>query len=634
MMKIIFYITMAFFLLEVVSGTYAQETTRVSATLKLHPWLNLPVVESIDIKGGLKNFGSMNLGDSPAAALNLAIHELKREIGMIASVTESVSNKKRYFEYIGTDNWLEVFVINSWEPGHTYALGDYIAYQGNFYVANAAFTSDANAFATDAGKWNNAGGKDGKYSATELKMDNQVLSKVAASGTTVQDADKDKTIATVGFVNSSGGSFDANKTITRAGLNGITGSNFQTTNIVDFLNKLFFPVLGPKIKSFKYNNNSEASKFSSQIENPATKVITDNVGHINIEFGDWNGQDLAFNYDLEQRDATIPITKVELLKNGVSIADPVTNGSTAGTLTLKKSISVNFTNVDITQDIPVTLKVTDNSSNEVSLDLNVSFIKANGVTLDNVRISPNTSGDELVPVTGNGGGTPEDPYLIGRTGANLNYYLFWTVIGNADAGKVTQINFSGTPTLSNLSSQTNVTLTNVGVTFPYNADASIVYRVGASAWGSVAKDDSPVVFSKSYKLQDTIYCGFLSASDIPGNADGFAAMDYHKLKNLQYKNLNHSQCYNNGVDLTNSSGNNGFFTWAVPTYRDGNLSAPEDFTKKPYYENNQVWSLNDRTTTGYVKVKIGGGNVYTWYWVCIFTANTANTNSMKAKLLN
>lgn len=626
-MRVIFYIVLVFTLFVAVSGSYAQET-RVSATLKLHPWLNLPVVESIDIKGGLKNFGSMNLGDSPAAALNLAIHELKREIGMIASVTESVSNKKRYFEYIGTGNWLEVFVINSWEPNHNYTQGDYVAYQGDYYVAKTiAFTSAAT-FEADNANWNNAGGKSGKYFATELKMDNQVLSKVATSASTVQEADKDNTIATVGFVNSSGGSFDAKKAITRAGLSGITGTNFQSTNIVDFLNKLFFPVLGPKIKSFKYNNNSEAGKFSSQIEDPATKVITDNKGHINIEFGDWNGlTELTFNYDIETRDATIPITKVELLKDGVSIADAVTNGSPTGTLTLKKSISHNFTNVDITQDIPVTLKVTDNSSNEVSLVLNTSFLKADGVTLDNVRISSSNTGPALT--TAEGSGISGDPYLIERTGSDLKYYFVWTINGKDDAGHVTDIDFSGTPALTDLH-QNNITDTYIDVQFPYSENnRTDVYRVGARAMGSIANDWSTVSNSSYYQLQDRLYCGFL-ASDVKPSVDNIIHLQKSSLKTTDYYS---DSTTNPNTNYTNNTGSSGFFTWAVPTYYDGTSLEPTSFAKDAWYYSLGSWKNNNtNTNTYYVQVTEGGTS--SWYWICIYKASLANGESIRAKLSN
>ena len=486
-MKIkVIHITLLFCLLGIISVSYGQET-RVSGTIKTHPWLNLPVVISTDMKGGLQSLGSLNLTATPVTVLNATVPDFKRETGMIASVLDAgLGNLTRYFEYLGSDNWREVYLINGWEPGHIYSVGDYVVYQKNFYVANTAFTSDAAIFATDAANWNNAGGVDAKYLASEFKMDNQTLNKVAITGTTVIPANVDKTIATVGFVNSTSGNgtFDANKIVTRTGLTGITGSNYATTTVTDFLNKVFFPVLSPMTTSFRYNTTSTAGQFSYQDENTSTKVVTDHVGTVSFTYSAWNAlTDVVFNYTITKRDATSTITRVELF-NGTVSQGSLSDGALTGTFSLVRSL---FSDINVTNNIPLTLTVTDNASNVVSLILNTSFSKANGVTLNGAHISDTSTGTALI--TAEGGGTLSNPYLIERNGSDLVKHFIWAIATNDDAGAVTNINFTGAPALTSLTG-TNITQTSITpVTFP-NADATTVYRIGASAKGSVAYDVS------------------------------------------------------------------------------------------------------------------------------------------------
>ena len=102
-----------------------------------------------------------------------------------------------YYYYNGT-KW--VGVSNKWIPGYNYTAGDFVEYDGNFYIANTDFTSDATDFTTDAANWNYAGGKDAKYYISELQMDGQSVTKVAASTTTVATVDADNTLATVGYL--------------------------------------------------------------------------------------------------------------------------------------------------------------------------------------------------------------------------------------------------------------------------------------------------------------------------------------------------------------------------------------------------------------------------------------------------
>lgn len=601
------------------SSAWAQDETRVTGTVRVHPWINLPVVISTDLQGGLQSLGTLALTASPTTVLNSTVPDFERISGMVITVIDSDSNNKtRYFEYQGGDTWNEIFVINAWQPSHAYVQGDYVVYEGNFYVANSTFTSDATTFANNGANWNNAGGKDGKYTATEIKMDSQTLSKVAASGTTVADADKDKTLATAGFVltNAGGSTFDANRIITRTGLDGITGQNFQTTNVTDFLNKIFFPVLSPMITSFRYNENNAAGQFSYQDQNTETKVVSDHPGTVSFTYASWSSlPNLVFKYNITKRDEASSIIRAELFKGGVS-QGAITDGATSGSFSLDKA---GFTNIDATQNIPLTLTVTDNASNVVNLVLNTSFTQASGVTLSSTRISPSAGGAALVGAEG--AGTSTDPYLIERTGADFNYYFNWTINSNDDAGAVTDIDFSGSPALIDLSG-TNITQTNTSVSLPHT-DASTVYRVGARARGSVANDWSGIVYSSYYQLQDKLYCGFLPSNLIPSEA---------QIKALQQSSLKTATYYSTtGVTLTNNTGGSGFFSWAVPTYVDGGQSAPA-FSRKAYFYATGQWFENTNVSVHAVKLTAGGTS--SWYWICIYNASIANGGSIQVKLSN
>jgi len=612
---IIIHIALLFCLLGIIPGSYGQET-RVSGTIKTHPWINLPVVISTDMKGGLQSLGSLNLTTTPLTVLNTTVPEFKREIGMVVSVMDAgLANQSRYFAYVSSNNWLEVFVINSWEAGHSYLSGDYIAFEKNFYVANKAFTSDATSFATDAANWNNAGGANAKYLATELKMDNQTLNKVAITDAIVIPADVDKTIATVGFIKSISGNstFDADKIVTRTGLTGITGTNFATTTVTDFLNKVFFPVLSPMTTSFRYNTNTTNGQFSYQDENTTSKVVTDHPGTVSFPYSAWNAlTDLVFNYTITKRDAASNITKVELFKGGVS-QGLFTDGSLTGTFSLLRTL---FSNIDVTQNIPLTLTVTDNASNVVNLILNTSFSLANGVTLNSTRISDTSTGTALI--TAEGGGTAGNPYLIERIGSDLVKYFIWAIVPNDDAGAVTNINFSGAPLLTSITGS-NITQTSITPVILSNSDVTTVFRIGASAKGSVANDVSTASYSAYYQMQDRLYCGFLASNLAPTGTE-IKALQQSSLLTTNYTSTN-------GVTLTNA-GSSAFFAWAIPTYVDGSLAAPA-FSKTVYYYATGQWFTNTNTTVHYVKVSVGSTS--SWYWVCIYNASTGNGSSVQVK---
>lgn len=361
------------------------QETRVSGTIKLHPWVNLPVVLSTDLKGGLQSLGILNLTATPVTVLNTKVPAFKRETGMIASVIDAdTGNSTRYFEYLGSDIWREVFVINGWEPAHLYATGDYVAYNGNFYVANSAFTSDATTFATDVTKWNNAGGKDGKYTVSELKMDAQTLSKVAITGTSVLPADADKTIATVGFVNSGdgSGSIDANRNVTRSGLTGITGQNFGSTTVADFLNKLFFPTLAATPPTSTFSTATTTFPYSTWKSWPSYTS--------NLSFS-WSVTNVSQTDDTDDK----LITSIKLKSGATELATvPSPTGTNqSGTFS---SIPLQNTNGNVTTDFAktYTLEVIDAQPNTVNKNIVVTMSKAIRLTYGVPALTPSTTAYE------------------------------------------------------------------------------------------------------------------------------------------------------------------------------------------------------------------------------------------------
>lgn len=616
------FIVLLFCLFGNSSVLFGQET-RMSGTLKMHPWVTLPVVVSTDVQGGMQSLGKINLSAMPANELNTAIPVYKRDFAMVVSVVDATKNDQiRSFEYQGNDVWREVFMVHQWQAGRDYHVGESVAYSDNFYVANVDLTSNVN-FENDSVKWNAWGGKDAKYDISEIVMDGDTLTKVARKNDVVNNTDINKTLATVGFVNGALGSstFNANRIVTRTGLDGITGQNYNTSTVTDFLDKLFFPVLGPVITLFSCDKNTLQGQFSFQTVNPTTKVVNDNIGSVTFPYSAWSNTsvpNLVFDYALTKRDVACVINSVELFNGASSLGSLVTDGALSGSIQVPKA---NFTNADVTKTITLTLKVTYDVSNVSSLDFTASFTKANGVTISNAHISTTTAGPAFAPQAG--GGTALDPYLIERTGHNQDFYLVWTMNGNDDVGHITNIDFTGNGAPSDLEDDVNLIDTYSAVTFP-NSDVLTVYHIGASAKGSVANDVSSVSYSSYYRLQDKTYCGFLGSNLAPSESD---------IKALTTSSLKTTTFYDAaGVSYTNNSYSSGYFTWAIPTYVAATAAIPSGFSKTVYYEAAGTWFQNTNINSYYVALTPPGGGAASWYWVCIYNASIGKSNSIKVKI--
>ena len=381
----------------------------------------------------------------------------------------------------------------------------------------------------------------------------------------------------------------------------------------------------PYFNYFRYNDVQTAGMFSYQTVDPVSKATINNVGTVTVPYATWGPlANFTFKYDITIRDQPGTITKVEVL-NGATVLDSKLDGSTTGSFTIPKSSS--YTSL--------TVKVTDGYSNVASLVLNTNFTLPLGVQISNVRLSTSSGGSALV--TSEGAGTVSNPWLIERTGADLSYYLNWTMTKNNDAN-VTNINLTGSPTLSNLAGSSLVQTTISPVVLP-NSDAATIYRLGVSAKGDVAQVFSGVSYSAYYQLRDKLFCGFLPSNTKPTAAQILALQksslgttDYYSTRTYPVPPDGATE---SGVLLVNTTGTSGYFTWAVPTYNNGATEpAPGSFSRFTYAFAFGSWIPYDE---GFDRisyfVKTSGANA-TWYWVCIFKSSTANGNNVKALLQN
>ncbi len=612
-------------LLACTSQVEGQET-RLSTTLKVHPWVKLPVVVSTDVQGGLQSVGALALSENPADELAVNVPEYKRTEGMVVSVIDlNANNRTRYFTYTSGKTWQEVVVLQQWTAGNQYLAGDAVIHEGNYYTANADFTSDTS-FKTDSARWNSWGGKDAEYDVKTLFLGKDTLTSAAVKEDVVADEDKKHTLATVSYVDEVGAStdFDGSKAITRPGWEGVTGMIPGTDNVADFLKKVFYPVSTPLITTFNYNGVTAGGQYSYQSADELN-VVTDHTGTITIPYGEWNkASGLTFNFEITNRSLAdgsedTPVEQVRLLVDGVEIDASVLNS-------MSPQISGNFmpekssfaTDIDFNQSSVLSLQVEDGAANRVALNLNITFVKAQGVEVTNAWLASTSGGSKLL---GEGTGTQADPYLIERTGADKTYYVEWGLKFNDDTQA--DVLFEGTLKPEDL---TAVSMEEGSSSFEVpNSSTAQAFRVGVSAKGDVAQDLSASVYSAYYLLQDQTYCGFLN-SDVEPSESQLKGLPKHSLKTAEYYQAD-------GLSLKNSTGSSGFFTWAIPTYTPASDPAPA-FSKRVFYEAAGTWYENFNINTYYVKMTPPGGGEQSWYWVCIYKASTGNGGSIKVKLSN
>jgi hypothetical protein len=381
------------------------------------------------------------------------------------------------------------------------------------------------------------------------------------------------------------------------------------------------PLQNNYFQYFRYNDMATSGSYSYQTVAPDDKTIVDVQGAFTIPYATWSPlTNLTFQYEISKRDQSSTITKVEIL-NGSTVLGINWDGNTTGSISLPKTPTSSYTSL--------TIKVTDNYSTETSLVLNTNFVPTLGVTVSNVRITTSYMGPALI--TSEGTGTSTDPYLIERTGIDVSAHLSWTMTKNNDIN-VTNIKFSGTPTITNLIGVSLTTEDYSPVVFP-NSDAATIYRIGVSAKGNVANTFSSVAYSANYQLRDKIYCGFLPTVDFaPTQAQIFSLQESGLKTSKYFSPSSYPDFTQAGVTLTNTSGGSAFFAWAVPTY--SNDPTPPSYSKSAWIFALGSWyqMVNDLDTSTYY-VKTSGPNP-TWYWVCIYKASCAPNNYVKAILGN
>ena len=673
------------FLLLVTFATVAQETY-LNTTLRKQPWSDLPVIYVNEAKGGLQTF-EMNINGLTPTELNDAINSLVlpnfRSEGMVVVITDDTGNA-RYFQLLLPDVWREVFIITSWQSGVTYITGQPILHNGNLFIAKdtvAGVEPLSGANWKDA--WANLGGLDSTdldyalknlsnledvainqdltpgqtdtldlgaallrwsnlYLSDSIFMGTDTIADVAIVGDwTEADTTNTTSVSSVAYTHKAikeGGNevvFQyGTKPVTRTGLPGVTGQSMDVNNLEDFLKKVFFPVTSPKINSFNYNNIVTIGNYSYQDED-AQGLLTDVNGTINVPFSTWNAGTFDFFYEVENRSVRptdtsedTPIDSVVLyngstriMNNGHGVLDANINGS----FTVDNSY---FTvDVDNAQTNPLTIMVYDAYPNAVPLVLNVDFQPALGVLVSTAEVTANAATARYT--TSEGNGAAATPYLIERTGVDIDLDLYWTFNERDDAGQRTDIGFT-----TNGGPFTPATITGTGLTtqredLVIGNDHLGAFRYAVRARGAVANDWSGYNYTRYYRLRDASYAGFLSSDLEPTEVD---------VEALQDKRLDNSAFYEplNGVTLTNATGSSGFFTWAIPTYVDGAQPAPTTFAAPTaFYEAAGTWQPNNANiNTYFVKLIPSGGGDGAWYWIAIYKASVSNNGNIKVKLEN
>jgi len=513
MKKYSIHIVFLFSLFVIIQSSYSQET-RLSGTIKIHPWISLPAVISTDIMGGMQSLGNLDLTATPLTVLNTTVPAFNRQTGMIVSVIDAgTGNQTRYFEYLGTNNWREIFVINVWEPSHAYVAGDYVAYQQNYYVANSSFTSDASTFATNAANWNNAGGKDSKYLVSELTMDSKALSKVAVTATTVPVADLDKTITTAGYVaalTGGGASINTNRIITLSGTN-VTGQNLGAggKTMAQFFDAFFFPAVAATPPASTLTTTTTTFPYS-------TWKSWGNPPSNNLSFA-WTVTNLSLTDNTDDK----AITSIKLKSGATEFANITpTGGNQSGSFT-----GIPFANTVLdptaTFNKTYTLEVIDAQPQTVLKDIVLTMSPAIRLTYAVPTLTPSTTVYE---------------YDVNNKSITLN----WAITPNDES--VTNISVDGTSTGSTASTGTQAvtfkTLANGGTvskTFPLIVTGNIYGAGTAKNSASVSWDNrlyrgtisSAVVPSDgSFAFTDTQVKALASETKLGGNWKSTAGYDF------------------------------------------------------------------------------------------------------------
>ena len=547
-------------------ATIAQETY-LNTTLRKQAWSDLPVIYVNEAKGGLQTL-QIDLDGLTMAEVNDTLNSLIlpnfREEGMVVVVTDGTGNS-RYFQLLLPDNWREVFIITSWQAAVNYIPGQPILHNGNLFIAKDTVVGveplvDAN-WKTS---WANLGGLDstdldfalknlGNLEDVAINQDltpNQTdtldlgsalerWSNIYLSDTlflgqdtaadiaeitdwTEADTLNGNTLSSVGYTHKAineGGNEVAflygNKPVTRTGLPGVTGQSMDVENLEDFLKKIFFPVTSPKVLSYNYNGVVTAGNYSYQDED-AQGLLSDVIGNISVPFSTWSVIPFDINYEVENRSVRptdssedTPIDSVVIYSGSTRLAQNVhgvLDANISGGFTLDRNVFV--VDTDNVSTNVLTLTVYDAYPNAVPLNLNVDFQPALGVLVNTAEVTDN--GATARYTTAEGNGALATPYLIERTGADIDLDLYWTFNARDDAGQITDVEFltDGGPSVPASITGTNVTTQRADLVIPNDHLTALRYRVRAR--GAVANDFSAYNNTLYYQLSDRFYRGVVS----------------------------------------------------------------------------------------------------------------------------
>lgn len=315
---------------------------------------------------------------------------------------------------------------------------------------------------------------------------------------------KEQTLTSVAYthksIKESGDEIDflfGEKSITRAGLTGLTGASLNADNLEDFLKKVFFPVPFPYISALTYNDGTNSATSFQRVD-AETKMITATVGTLSLPYSVWvSSSNLIFNFTIVNQSVNsdsedTPIAFVSMKKGadfldsyqipaGSDLNDTIKGSFSVAISNLKKADTVSFVNslsMSVIDSYPNNQLLPFDVVAEKAIQASVTSVDAGAQEVDfdgtDVAFDLNwvvDAGDETITATsvdGNLISTPTDitnsvtmlasndrqKYTVGVTGSIFNSdstkdsgYKYWTFpcsygfidLGIAGANDITKI---------------------------------------------------------------------------------------------------------------------------------------------------------------------------------------------------
>ncbi len=382
-------------------------------------------------------------------------------------------------------------------------------------------------------------------------------------------------------VNASGGAsdpaYDGNRIITLAGLPGVSGSNFNTATMAEFLNKVFFPPVNATLPTTTFSTATSTFPYSAW-KNWSSFTT-------NLSFS-WS----ATNVSLTDASDDKLVNSIKL-KTGATVLETVTPTNPVGS-----AQSGTFHDV-----------VVDNSAGNATTDFSKSF------TLEVVDAQPNTITKNVTIALNKAiQMTYGDPTLTPGTlvyeysNSNIPLSLGWSITLNDEAISSISVDGAVTGSTSTLGSQ--------AVTFRTIANGGTQTKafplvVNGNLYGAGTSRNSPTV-----SWENRLYRGIISAA--PCDA-GFSFTDTQIKALASETKLGGNWKDPNGYSFSMGAG--GYIAFAYPSY---GAVAPTVQYKDPtfgwmtYDASNIVTIIrnNFSNQNGYT------GTNYKLVFVCVFYA--------------